>query len=198
MIFFFITILSRCLSRFLIFIYYLALFATKFVILLKGDIFECLITKVEVGPTFHQQMLGDIWWWRISSKFEVCFFLELILWLVEAIIITMTDSKTLWPLMQDWWIDTSGVCYLVMVDMLWEELLIVEEFEICMKQFVVYYEIIFAFKLLNADGTTLLMHITSSNKIYIFSLVEPIVNTIVMEYMQTRKHSAKIAIFQLI
>ena len=64
--------------------------------------------------------------------------------------------------MQDGRIDTSGVCYLVMVDMLREELLVVEEFEICMKQFVVNYEIILAFKLLNADGTTLLKYITSS------------------------------------
>jgi len=75
---------------------------------------------------------------------------------------------------------------------------IIEKFQVRMKQFVVNYKIVVTLKLLRADRTTLKRCFRSSEKIYyVFILVEPAINAVVVKNMQTRKHSAIVSIVQL-
>ena len=66
-----------------------------------------------------------------------------------------------------------------------------------MKQFVVNFEVVVAFKTLHADRATLKRCFRSSIIDYILILVEPFVDAEVVINMQTGKHSAIITIVQL-
>jgi hypothetical protein len=66
-----------------------------------------------------------------------------------------------------------------------------------MKQFVVNYKIVVTLKFFHADGTTLKRSFRSSEIYYVFILVKPAINAVVVKNMQTRKHSAIVSIVQL-
>ena len=151
------------------------------------------IIEIILVPTSLKQIFRHKWRWRTASKFKVTFFiLEQALRLIERLFVSF-DLQTSASFDQNRWFCALHLS-LVLNQMIRKKILAVDEGQICVKVFRVYIKILTAFKLLHANWA--ILKLFNYYYYYIFWLVEPFIDTEVMEGVQARKHSAVVSIMQ--